>query len=308
MDLFYNRLIMVIILLLLLGCQSIISNNENPSDDENIELIAFVVDYDNEESEISVYLELEDTDYIIDSIHALIINPDTEQNVATFQLLESNINSNLFLYQGIVSFISDDVYIYNISIKLSYYYCDDLNYNNQESCEEANYIWHYETLDFFTTSFTTPIAPEIMPLDSLEWSWQLDEEEWTFLPVDIEILNLNGLDNIESVKYEIKRALNGCDGDCLDGTDECNEPITDDSYQSDETWLLNYVSSYNDNHLYHVNIPMRPLNGSELLDDDGNIVFEESDCGRTGVVFFKFIVTDKDNLSDEISDIILEIE
>ena len=127
MDLFYNRLIMVIILLLLLGCQSIISNNENPSDDENIELVAFVVDYDNEESEISVYLELEDTDYIIDSIHALIINQDTEQNVATFQLLESNINSNLFLYQGIVSFISDDVYIYNISIKLSYYYCDDLN-------------------------------------------------------------------------------------------------------------------------------------------------------------------------------------
>ena len=42
------------------------------------------------------------------------------------------------------------------------------------------------------------------------------------------------------VKYEIQRALNGCNGDCIDGTNDCNEPMTDDTYQSDETWILNY--------------------------------------------------------------------
>ena len=110
------------------------------------------------------------------------------------------------------------------------------------------------------------------------------------------------------VKYEIQRALNGCNGDCIDGTNDCNEPITDDTYQSDETWILNYISSSENIHLYHIDIPMRPLDGSALLDDDGNIIFEESDCGRTGTVLFKFIVTDKDNLSDQISDIVLEIE
>ena len=44
-----------------------------------------------------------------------------------------------------------------------------------------------------------------------------------------------------------------------------------------------------------------------LYDDDGNIIFEEADCGRTGTVFFKFLVIDKDGLSDYIIDIPLEI-
>ena len=57
MDLFYNRLIMIITLLLI-GCQSIVSESNNSIYDESIDLIAFVVDYDNEENEISIYLEL----------------------------------------------------------------------------------------------------------------------------------------------------------------------------------------------------------------------------------------------------------
>ena len=39
----------------------------------------------------------------------------------------------------------------------------------------------------------------------------------------------------------------------------------------------------------------------------GNIISGESDCGRTGTVFFKFLVSDKDGLSEYIIDIPLEI-
>ena len=52
---------------------------------------------------------------------------------------------------------------------------------------------------------------------------------------------------------------------------------------------------------------MRPLDGSALLDEDGNIIFPSSDCGRTGIVLFKFIVLDKDGLTDQIIDIPMEI-
>ena len=41
--------------------------------------------------------------------------------------------------------------------------------------------------------------------------------------------------------------------------------------------------------------------------EDGNIISGESDCGRTGTVFFKFLVSDKDGLSEYIIDIPLEI-
>ena len=58
----------------------------------------------------------------------------------------------------------------------------------------------------------------------------------------------------------------------------CNNPIEDSEYQSDPTWFFEYLSSYNinQNHLYQIDIPMRPLNGSELLDEDGKIVKDEN--------------------------------
>ena len=33
---------------------------------------------------------------------------------------------------------------------------------------------------------------------------------------------------------------------------------------------------------------------SALYDNEGNIIFNEADCGRTGIVEFKLIVVDKD--------------
>ena len=44
-----------------------------------------------------------------------------------------------------------------------------------------------------------------------------------------------------------------------------------------------------------------------LYDENGEIIFDASDCGRIGTVFFKFLVLDKDGLSHNIIDIPLEI-
>ena len=62
---------------------------------------------------------------------------------------------------------------------------------------------------------------------------------------------------------------------------------------------------------------MRPADGGGLdydgicddIDPEDGICdgFEASDCGRTGVVEFKLIVDDKDNLSHEIEGIMMGI-
>ena len=61
---------------------------------------------------------------------------------------------------------------------------------------------------------------------------------------------------------------------------------------------------------------MRPLNGQGLAydgicpDENNDQIcdgFETTDCGKTGVVEFKLIIHDTDNLSDEIEGIEMEI-
>ena len=285
MDLFRNQLkISFLFILFFVGCELIIDNEEDTASE--FEIITFYADYDNEENEISVYLEASDN-HNISSISASVSIPNDEIYITEFDLTNLDINSNIFLYQGSL-ILSDDVYIYDINIIIEF--------ENQEE-----YL--------FSENFTTPIKPEITDY-TMASTYQLNETDWTFLPIDIQISDLNGPDNIESVKYEIKRELDGCNGDCV-YDDECNNSISDSEYQSDPTWIFHYLESIIDtidySYTYHVDIPMRPLNGDALYDDDGNIVFEASDCGRTGVVLFKFIIIDIDGLSNEVIDIPLEI-
>ena len=65
----------------------------------------------------------------------------------------------------------------------------------------------------------------------------------------------------------------------------------------------------NNSFIYFVEIPMRPLNGAALFDNDGNVIlgYEATDCGRTGDVFFQFQVTDRTGFTASVEDIHLEI-
>ena len=287
MDLYYNQLkIIFLFILLFFGCESIIENNINETTSE-LEVISFYVNYDDQENEISVYLEVSESNEI-SSVLAEISNPDNDEIITEFDLVNlGDLNPNVFIYEGSLP-LSDNVYIYSLNLII--------NSNNE------NYLL---TEDFSTT----PIEPEIIEFIMTD-THQLDQEEWTVVPIDIQISDLNGLDNIEFVMYEVQRAFNGCNGDC-NLNPECNESITDDDYINDDSWIFSYVESNNDDtdhsYQYHVDIPMRPVNGAALYDEDENIIFEEADCGRTGIVFFKFLVIDKDGLSDYIIDIPLEI-
>ena len=268
-------------LLFFYACESSVSNSNSDSDD--FEISAFSVIYNNQENDISIYTEVSNATNI-ESIVADIRNDMT--SIETITLSQSNFNASAFSYYGPID-LSDEIYIYNLDLII-------------------NFIDDSQILESY--SFSSPIKPEIIDY-TMPNTFQLDSTEWTFLPIEIEISNLNGLDNIESVTYQVQRFYNGCGIDDCIYDENCNDPIEDSEYQSDPTWIFDYVSSYNfsQNHIYNIDIPMRPLDGSGYYNDDGTLIFSESDCGRIGTVLFKFIVLDKDGLMDEEFDIVLEI-
>ena len=268
-------------LLFFYACESSVSNSNSDSDD--FEISTFSIIYNNQENDISIYTEVSNATNI-ESIVAHIRNDMT--SIETITLSQSNFNASAFSYYGPID-LSDEIYIYNLDLII-------------------NFIDDSQILESY--SFSSPIKPEIIDY-TMPNTFQLDSTEWTFLPIEIEISNLNGLDNIESVTYQVQRFYNGCGIDDCIYDENCNDPIEDSEYQSDPTWIFDYVSSYNfsQNHIYNIDIPMRPLDGSGYYNDDGTLIFSESDCGRIGTVLFKFIVLDKDGLMDEEFDIVLEI-
>tara|TARA_Y100001936_G_C15985437_1_gene619233 strand:+ start:214 stop:1068 length:855 start_codon:yes stop_codon:yes gene_type:complete len=281
-DLFNYRIEFIsLFLLFFYACESSVSNSNSDSDD--FEISAFSVIYNNQENDISIYTEVSNATNI-ESIVAHIRNDMT--SIETITLSQSNFNASAFSYYGPID-LSDEIYIYNLDLII-------------------NFIDDSQILESY--SFSSPIKPEIIDY-TMPNTFQLDSTEWTFLPIEIEISNLNGLDNIESVTYQVQRFYNGCGIDDCIYDENCNDPIEDSEYQSDPTWIFDYVSSYNfsQNHIYNIDIPMRPLDGSGYYNDDGTLIFSESDCGRIGTVLFKFIVLDKDGLMDEEFDIVLEI-
>ncbi len=287
MDLYSYRITFILFsFLLFYSCESS-DINSSASDEENFSILGFSVHYDNQENNISIFVEISDSGNV-DSIDSYITtNGDINNGEILFNesLIRSSVHSNIFLYEGFLD-LSDEIYIYDIALLF--------NFNDGSN------------QGIFSDTFSTPVKPEIIDYNITE-TFQLSANDWSWLPIDIEILNLNGFDNIESVKYEVQRFYNGCNVEC-NYDPNCNQSIQDLEYQSDPTWIFEYISSNtNQNHLYHVDIPIRPLNGSALLNEDGDVVFPSSDCGRTGTVLFKFIVIDKDGLTDQIIDIPLEI-
>jgi len=296
MDLFSYRLIFhLIFIIFLYSCEETIVHDDEPDIDEssNFSIMGFSVNYDDNNDIISIYVETSSYENII-SIESFVVNDINNDDqftnneiIDSNSLVQSEFNPNIFLYDGSLR-LDNDVYIYDIILQFTF---DD------------------QTIGQFESVFTTNIAPKIISY-SMTDNFQLDPTEWTVLPIDIEVENLNGLDNIESVKFEIKSFLNECNGD---------SPDPNATYESYPTWIFEYVNSdpLTGNHWYHVDFLMRPSDGSGLAYDgvcldvepadgicDG---FEATDCGKTGSALFKFIVIDKDGLVDEVIDIPLEI-
>ena len=277
---------------ILISCESdnSIDNEEFDSDFYYNNVAAFYNHYDGEFNRLSVYLEFLDEIENIVSISGYI--EEDGNQIYEFNLNKLNINPKVFTFEGNLldsynnPILSDNTFLYNMVISIDFI---------------DNSIYQ------FSSDLTTPISPEIINYN-IPNSFVLDSFNWKILTIDLDIKDLNGFSNINSVKYEIKTTLlNACENECIID-DNCNQDIIGEDYVSDDTWVLDYNESINDTTFSFLKeILIRPIDGSALYDNEGNIVFTETDCGRTGIVEFKLIVTDKDGMSDMIEGILMEI-
>ena len=267
-----------------------IDNEEFNSDFYYNNVAAFYNHYDGEFNRLSVYLEFLDEIENIVSVSGYI--EEDGNQICEFNLNKLNINPRVFTFEGNLldsynnPILSDNTFLYNMIISIDFI---------------DNSIYQ------FSSDLTTPISPEIINYN-IPNSFVLDSFNWKILTIDLDIKDLNGFSNINLVKYEIKTTLlNACENECTID-DNCNQDIIGEDYVSDDTWVLDYNESINDTTFSFLKeILIRPIDGSALYDNEGNIIFSETDCGRTGIVEFKLIVTDKDGMNDMIEGILMEI-
>ena len=279
-----------LIIFLFFACESGNTNETPEINDFYINNVAaFYADYNSSNYTLSVYMEFLDVLNNIESISGVIKNNDI--TFYEFELENQEVNSKVYVTEDVLTndnnnpILSENIFLYDLEITI---------------------IFSDESIYTFNNDLTTSIAPNILDI-TIPSTIQLDQTEWTVLDLRIFIKDLNSLNNIEKVKYEIKRTLlNGCDTECI-FDENCNDDIIEENYISDDTWIFNYTESLSDTtFIYDEEILLRPIDGSAYYNND-EIIFEQTDCGRTGIIEFKFIVQDRDGLKDEVEGVLLEL-
>ena len=287
----------LLLIILIGGCtKEIISSSSIP---EFIFSAAYF-DYNVNSNQMYFYTEIENVNNItiIDSVWAFLYNSGGEK-VDSVKLNSEYQDSNFIL--------SEKIYTSKIAI----------NELNADVYHVIFILWDDSKKPFtgyseekFITTNTTPAAPEIISY-AVPDTFIIDATDWTILNLELNLYDKNGLEDITRVEYKTLRLFNGCTVDNNnDGT--ISEAISDDGYTNlgFEDWLFNFDQfGANNSFIYFVEIPMRPLNGAALFDNDGNVIlgYEATDCGRIGDVFFQFQVTDRTGFTASVEDIHLEI-
>ena len=108
MDLYYNRLkIIFLILILFISCDSQIEDMNMPPSSEDDYITAFYNHYDGVNHRLSVYLEFLDFGHNVDSVTVNISHSNIDTTLFEFELTNlSNVNSKAFIYE---EFLLDSV-------------------------------------------------------------------------------------------------------------------------------------------------------------------------------------------------------
>ena len=294
----FKKLFIFIFIITFLGnCTKEIISNNNTSE------FSFTVsyfNYNNHTNNIFFYTEIENITNVsfIDSVWVLLYNEDGDEinsSELNPEYPDSNFNSMISVYSSVIILnnLEPDVYF--------------VSFNMQDQL--GNHFGSKSAGKYLTTNID-PIKPNIITY-SVPETFILHPTEWTILPLELYVFDENGLEDINRVEYKTLRIFKDCSDD-NNGDGVIDVFIPDDNYTNlgFEDWLLIFNRfGPNNIFIYTIEIPMRPFNGSALIDSDGNIVpgFEATDCGRTGDVFFKFQATDNSGLTDSIKDIHIEI-
>ena len=254
-------------------------------------------DFNNSTNEIFFYSEVKNdfSEQTIDSVWVELHSVNNLSDPLQF-ILDINEHS--------ISVTSDNA-IYSTTKLLANFTSDTYRSKFQLLFDNSDVISAPPSLKFLS-SISEPTAPEILSIDLPE-SFELNPTEWSFLPIQLTLFDANGENDISLVKFEVLRVFEGCLDD-NDGDGGVNDSDYSDGGNNTEL-IFDGFDPQNNSFIYLAEpMPMRPADGSALVDPEtGDIIYPATDCGKTGVMFFRFTVTDQFGFQEIKTDISIEI-
>ena len=265
-----DKIRFIIISILLSSCNMPIDSSVK----ENLYIDSYQINFDQNSNDLYIVLEIENYE-TVDSITVELTKNDSI--FYTFSLNDDGLNGDILPQDGSFSILE------NIS-----------NFEYGEYMVNCKIIESNGNIlnNSFVHSIYKNNLPSIIDVE-MEELFYLDPLSWTNLNISVMTSDLDGLSDIDYVRYMINTDYLTKDDV---NTEECDHyNITEDQYNgyiSDASWIMEYNSTINDSiYQFITSIPMR----------------HSIECGGYGVVLFKFIVIDDNGDSSEINDITLEI-
>ena len=283
----------ILYILLIIGCSKELLGPEENS--PIFEITYF--DFNNSTNEIFFYSEVKNdfSEHTIDSVWVELHSVNN---------LSDPLQFILDIKEHSISGTSDNA-IYSTIKLLANFTSDTYRSKFQLLFDNSDVIINESSLKFLS-SISEPTAPEILSIDLPE-SFELNPTEWSFLPIQLTLFDANGENDISLVKFEVLRVFEGCLDD-NDGDGGVNDSDYSDGGNNTEL-IFDGFDPQNNSFIYLAEpMPMRPVDGSALVDPEtGDIIYSATDCGKTGVMFFRFTVIDEFGMQEIKTDISLEI-
>ena len=231
--------------------------------------ISWFYNIDNQELFVQI-----DVNYIgLNNVNHVYIKDIDNPNSEYYEIFDDGDNGDIIPNNGIYSILLSDAdeTSYTLNVRLNTY-SDNL-------IQDFQYDINFNAPMIIDDSFYPVIPDEHI----------LDEEEVTFFNMVLAIDEPDGREDIEFVKFYIKK-ISFFNGTLVNGL--CDYTLVEeDDYYWDPTWEMEYIGiNENAELVYNSQIPMNPIQS-------------DTGCGGFGYVQFKFEVQDSKGFSDT-----LEIE
>ena len=261
-----NRILCLIILFVFFSCtEDLVYNNTLPSlGDDNIDW-----HYNIDTQDLLVQININDIGKEnIDNIKVRI-NPDDD----FFEIFDNGQNDDQVSGNGIYSVIFNNIDGQDAEgSSLSQGHNLDIQMNMiHEEVISHRYIVSFNR----PTIIGFPIPPDVIHI--------LNLSQWSNYEIKLAIDAPAGIQDIEDVKFYIKKIYFTETGDLVNNICQYSDPVTSDEWETFEGWSMNYDFTNSNGHkVYSTEIPMRPIN----------------QCGGYGYIQWKFEVYNKKGFYD----------
>ena len=253
------------ILVLITSC---VLDIENPIE-ESLSIEWISIDYDQVENKLFLQLEILPENKIINDVFVEI----SSDNFDTTILLNDNGEFGDLIPQNYKYSSLSEIYLtfddYQFKAVIDGFELEEVNFSIEEQfppvVEEIIFIKSYENNKYEFSNNNYP--------------YYVNENDTTYLNFEIKIKDLNGIDNIQSVRYKTLTHWDTAEGDC-----GCIQGET--CAISSPTFYLNNINSTSSDSIFtYVAI-------NDYIKEPGFPINPLAVCNRSGVITFSFVVFD----------------